>query len=139
VSFVTDRPGRLLVWAAFGWTLLVGALLLLVPLTETTVVSVSTGSAAVTRTERQTLAEEQGARVAFAFAVPVCLAGAAVVARRRAARPVSGVTGGVLLVLCGIAAASIGLLYLPAAGLLIAAAARTPSPAPAAPGPATPP
>ena len=37
------------------------------PLSETTVVSVSTGSAAVTRTERQTLAAEQGRRVVLAF------------------------------------------------------------------------
>jgi hypothetical protein len=67
--------------------------------------------------------EGGGAWIAFIVMIPVLLAGAPLLIHRREARIVSG---SLLLVFCVVGAASIGLLYLPAAILLIASGMAKP-------------
>ena len=91
--------------------------------------------------ERQlcgSLVEANGVSVLGVLALPVLLAGVGLVAVRRRRRPILIVVMVALVVFCVLAAASVGLFYLPAAVAVVVAVVgwrHLPSPPPAVDGP----
>lgn len=122
-----ERAGRAATgWAvaALVWTLVIGTAWLVAPTGRSTSTSVSSDGTSVTESSTHTLLESEGPSVVVLLAVPVVLAGLSVLAR--GSRRARFACGGALLFACLLAAASIGLPYLPAAVALMAAAALTP-------------
>jgi cytochrome bd-type quinol oxidase subunit 2 len=122
---VSDRSGIRWAIAALVWTVVIGAVWLVVPLGSYASSTVLSDGTQVNEAWRETLLQSEGVSVVGLLAVPVVVAGIAVGASRsRHARRVRFVMGGVLFAACLLAAASIGLPYVPAAvGLLLAGAA----------------
>jgi hypothetical protein len=121
---VPDRSGIRWAIAAFVWTVVIGAMWLVVPLGSWESATVLPDGTQVIESGRETLMQSEGVGVVGLLAEPVLVAGIAVGASRsRHAQRVRFVTGAMLLAGCMLAAASIGLPYVPAAvGLLLAGA-----------------
>lgn len=110
--------------AALVWAVLVGGLLAVLPLGETSTTTTSGSGTGSTTTSSESLLASEGAGVLLVLAVPALLALIAVVVPRRDVR--MGL-GGLATVACVVAVLSVGAFFLPAAGLLLAAAASTPA------------
>lgn len=98
---------------AFFWTVAVALFEVFGPSYRT---ASSTSSVDTITRGYKTGLEVNGSRVVFVVVIPVLLTIAPLLLQRRRVRIVSG---GLLLIFCMVAAASIGLLFLPAALLLI--------------------
>jgi hypothetical protein len=125
----SNRTTAWLAWGAFAWTVVAGAFMLLAPVGESVSVSSAAPTGAdpspevVTTRSTETLLENEGPSVLVVLAVPVVLALAG--AGGPAARPRRIGAGSLLLVFCLLGAMSVGLFYLPAAVLLLAAGFMT--------------
>jgi hypothetical protein len=108
--------GSAIAIAAFTWTVLIGALLLIVPVGSSATETVLSDGTVVEVTSRETLLDGEGPQIVLLLVVPVALTGAAVAASLlKRAREVRFITGAALLAACMLAAASIGTFYAPAA------------------------
>jgi hypothetical protein len=111
--------------ASFGllWTLVVGTLLALAPLGEsTTTVSTDGVAPGTATTTHESLLEHEGASVLVVLAVPVVVTLGGWLAARRRWRP--GVVGSAIVLGVGtvLAMLSVGAFYLPAAIAMVVAA-----------------
>ncbi len=108
---------RLLLLAIF-LALTVALLLAVAPLGHTESVTVGSGGSGVIEESTTSLLATEGATVLIPLAIPVLLAGVALACRRGA---VSLTIGWLCLAFCVLGAMSVGLFFLPVAGLLIGA------------------
>jgi cytochrome bd-type quinol oxidase subunit 2 len=117
------------------WTVALGVVWLVVPVASSGSTTVLSDGTQVVESSRETLVDGEGMSVVAVLAVPVLIAGLAVLASRwRHARQARFVAGGVLFAACLLGAASIGLPYVPAAvGLLVAGSATPREPQSACP------
>ena len=120
-----ERAGTWWAVAAWVWTTVLGVVWLVVPLGSSGSTTVLSDGTQVVESSRETLFDSEGMSVVALLAVPVLIAALAVLASRwHRARQARFVAGGMLFAACLVAAASIGLPYVPAAvGLLVAGAA----------------
>lgn len=126
----TQRPGRAarrIAGLAFAWACAASLILLVAPLKtveEGTVTSNGHGEEVVT-TSRRSLLEDEGAGIALVLLIPALVALIGFLMRGRAALITRLAAGVLLLVFSLVGAASIGLFYVPAAVLLVAAGIMT--------------
>lgn len=125
--------GTLLAAAALLWTVGNGLAFLVVPVVTSESAGASTSTSGVssevaTTATQQTLLQSEGPSVLIVLLIPVAIALVGALAKGRWRKRLRRSAGVVLLVACLIGSASIGIFYLPAPVLLIAAAIRTPPP-----------
>ena len=115
------RPETRWLLTALLLTVLLALLVLLLPLGSS---SSGGGSTGPTDPARVSLLRQEGWGVAAVVLIPVLLCAAPLLARGRARRPVTVVTTGLLGAVVVLGAASVGLLYLPSAVLMLVGALR---------------
>lgn len=120
----SDRTTALLSLGALAWVIFVGAVLLVAPTYRTTK-SVSTPTGEVTTTSTESLLDHEGPGVALILLAPVVVTLVGALGSGPSARARRIGAGAVLMAACLLAAASIGLAYVPAPLLLLAAGVRT--------------
>ena len=110
-----------LAYGAAVWSVVASAALLLIP--TSTSISMRTGAdgATVFTTTQQTLLEIEGRSVLVVFMVPVAIAAVGAFAGRGSRRKVRLRAGVLLTIGCLVAAASIGMFFIPSAIALIVA------------------
>ena len=118
-----ERAERLAL-AAVVWSVIVGIALALMPFGESTSVTTSSSGAMVETTTRDSLLQTEGTGVLVILAVPALLALASLLVRQR---PIRLALGGMLCFACVLGALSVGVFFLPAAVMLVAAAVATPA------------
>jgi hypothetical protein len=127
----SNRTTAWLAWGAVAWTALVGVFFLFASVGESVSVSAASPTAAdpspevVTTRSTETLLEHEGPSVLVVLAVPIVLALVGAGGPGLAARQRRIGAGSLLLVGCLLGAMSVGLFYLPAAVLLLAAGFMT--------------
>jgi hypothetical protein len=134
----TSRTTAAFAYAAVGWTLAIGLLLLVMPASYDVTTSSSKDGATLRQTSTITVAwpirEQEAPVIGAILLTPVLLTLVGALARGRRRRMIRLGTGGVLLAACLLGLASLGIFYLPAAILLVGAGLKTdgadPDPAP---------
>jgi hypothetical protein len=129
----SDRTTGRLARAACAWTLLTAVVLLFAPINSSSVSVSSSGSPSsagsptevVTTTSARTLFEHAGAGVVAVLLVPVAVALVGALGAGPAARRRRIAAGSVLAGACVVGAASLGIVFLPAAVALLAAGLKT--------------
>lgn len=121
---VPEESAERFALAAVVWAVVVGVAMALVPFGESTSVGTSSSGAMVETTSHDSLLQTEGAGVLLVLAVPALLALASLFVVRR---PIRLVLGGMLCFACILGAPSVGLFFLPAAVMLVAAAVSTPA------------
>ena len=122
-----DRGGRWIVGLSFLLALAASAFLALAPVVASEGETVRSDGTVETERSSHTLLEREGPGVLLVLAAPVAVAAVALLAGRTArARTVAGAAAALLLAFALVAAASVGLFYLPAGVAMAVAAARQP-------------
>ncbi len=113
-----------ILWVAIGWSLVAAAYVIVVPVYSSRRVTISTSAASATsETVGAKRLLQVDPRAAVVLAMPLLLsASPLVVRRRRARRSITFVAATLLSSLCVLGAMTIGLLFLPSALALWAAA-----------------
>lgn len=117
-------PGTVSAGLAVVWTLVAFVSFAYVPVYSTSSGGETSDGTPYTTTGQATLAEHEGAGVLVVLLVPVAVAFMGLVGAAFRAPVVTGGAAGIIMALCILGMASIGVFYLPAGGLLVVAAVR---------------
>ena len=114
-----------LAYGAVVWSIVASAGLLLIPTSTSISMSTSTGGATAFTTTRRTLLENEGWSVLVVFLVPIAVTTIGAFAGRRSKRKVRLRAGVLLAIGCLVAAASVGMFFVPSSIALIVAGVIT--------------
>ena len=114
-----------LAYGAWAWSIVATAGLLLIPTSTSISLRTSSEGATVYRATEQTLLENEGWSVLLVFLVPIAITTVGAFVGRRSKRKVRVRAGVLLTIGCLVAAASIGMFFIPSAITLIVAGLKT--------------
>jgi hypothetical protein len=117
----SDRLAAGLAYGAVVWSIVASAALLLIPTSTSISISSSSDGPTVVTTTQHTLLENEGRSVLVVFIVPIAIAAVGAFVGRRSKRKVRLRAGVLLAIGCFVAAASIGMFFIPSAIALIVA------------------
>jgi hypothetical protein len=116
-----------LAYGAVVWSIVATAALLFLPTSTRTTLRTSADDTTVVTTTHRTLLQNEGRSVLVVFMVPITIAAVGAFAGRRSKRKVRLRAGVLLAIGCFVAAASIGMFFIPSAIALIVAGILTPA------------
>jgi hypothetical protein len=114
-----------LAYGALVWSVVASAGLLLIPTSTSISMSTSTGGATNFTTSHRTLLESEGRSVLVVLVVPIAITAVGAFAGRRSKRKVRLRAGVLLTIGCLVAAASVGMFFIPSSIALIVAGLAT--------------
>jgi hypothetical protein len=114
-----------LAYSAVVWSVVASAALLLIPTSKSISISTSSDGPTVVTTSQRTLLENEGRSVLVVFIVPIAITAVGAFAGRRSKRKVRLGAGVLLAIGCLLAAASIGMFFIPSSIALIVAGVAT--------------
>jgi hypothetical protein len=121
----SDCVGAGLAYGAWAWSIVATVGLLLIPTSTSISLRTSSEGGTVYSATQQTLLENEGRSVLVVFLVPIAIAAVGAFAGRRSNRKFRLRAGVLLAIGCLVAAASIGMFFIPSAIALIVAGITT--------------